>query len=185
MEEIQKDPFTDYEDILCRDGKKRRVYPAKLKYKDVIRKMTPKFNDLVILENIGFSDDDDMYVNDAWDSMMEVLRLAFDEKYSVEEIEDFLDFSSVPKVFEIFYGISSLKKETPKDNGVTEWDKLYASIVQNTSLTHEDVMNLTIPQLEYLLDGCEKNNKDNDNNSADTLEGADAIQFLINSGELK
>ena len=48
----QKDPFTAYEEIMCRDGVKRRVYPAKLKYKDLIRKLSPKFNDVFILENI-------------------------------------------------------------------------------------------------------------------------------------
>lgn len=110
MEEI-KDPFTAYEDILCRDGKKRRVYPAKLKHKDMIKKLSPKFNDMFVLENIGF-DDNDEYSKEAWDAMMELLVLAFDEKYTKEEIEEFLDFDSVAKVFEIFYGLSSLKKKT-------------------------------------------------------------------------
>ena len=108
--EIQKDPFTAYEEVECRDGVKRRVYPAKLKYKDLIMKMTPKFNDIFILENI-FNDLGDNNTNEAWDSMMQLLVLAFDEKYTVEEIEDFLDLNSVPKVFEIFYGLSCLKKK--------------------------------------------------------------------------
>ena len=42
---------------------------------------------------------------------MELLVLAFDEKYTREEIEEFLDFSIAPKVFEVFYGLSSLKKK--------------------------------------------------------------------------
>lgn len=113
MEEIQKDPFTDYEDILCRDGKKRRVYPAKLKYKDLIRQKTTKFNDAFILENILGAEriDTDKYNDEAWDCMMDMLVLAFDEKYNKEQIEDFLDLDIVPKVFEIFYGLSSLKKK--------------------------------------------------------------------------
>ena len=44
MTEI-KDPFTAYEDVECRDGITRRIYPAKLKHKDQIRKLTPLFND--------------------------------------------------------------------------------------------------------------------------------------------
>lgn len=108
--EIVKDPFTAYEEIECRDGVKRRVFPAKLKYKDMIMKLTPKFNDVFIMENI-FNDLGDEDTNEAWDSMMALLVLAFDEKYTREEIEDFLDFDSVPKVFEIFYGLSSLKKK--------------------------------------------------------------------------
>lgn len=49
-----------------------------------------------------------------------------------------------------------------------------------------DVVNLSIPQLEYLLDGCNKNNKDIENkaNKTESLEGADAIQYLIDSGEI-
>ena len=52
MEEIKVDPFSQYEEVLCRDGIKRRIYPAKLKHKDLIKKLTPKFNDIFILENV-------------------------------------------------------------------------------------------------------------------------------------
>lgn len=115
MEEITKDPFTQYEEVLCRDGIKRRVYPAKLKYKDLIRKETPKFNDVFILENVfGLSDEHTEIIDDSWDAMMNLLVIAFDEKYTKEEIEEFLDFDTVPKVFEIFYGLSSLKKKQAK-----------------------------------------------------------------------
>ncbi len=51
MTEI-KDPFTAYEDVECRDGITRRIYPAKLKHKDQIRKLTPLFNDFAIIDNI-------------------------------------------------------------------------------------------------------------------------------------
>ena len=112
MEEIKVDPFSQYEEVLCRDGIKRRIYPAKLKHKDLIKKLTPKFNDIFILENVfGISSVDTNNANDSWDAMMELLVLAFDEKYTKEEIEEFLDFSIAPKVFEVFYGLSSLKKK--------------------------------------------------------------------------
>lgn len=105
------DPFTAYEDVMCRDGVKRRVYPAKLKYKDLIRKLTPKFNDVFILENIITDGANDTEVDEAWNAMLDLLFLAFDEKYTKEEITEWLDLDSVPKVFEIFYGLSSLKKK--------------------------------------------------------------------------
>ena len=112
MEEIKVDPFSQYEEVLCRDGIKRRIYPAKLKHKDLIKKLTPKFNDIFILENVfGISSVDTNNANDSWDAMMELLVLAFDEKYTREEIEELLDFSIAPKVFEVFYGLSSLKKK--------------------------------------------------------------------------
>lgn len=112
MAEVTKDPFTQYETVLCRDGQERRIYPAKLKYKDLIKKLTPKFNDVFILENVfGIGDEDKELVSESWNAMMDLLVLAFDEKYTKEEIENFLDFNSVPYVFEVFYGLSSLKKK--------------------------------------------------------------------------
>lgn len=111
MEETKVDPFTVYEEVECRDGIKRRVYPAKLKYKDLIKELTPKFNDIFVMDNIFGMGDDDREVNEAWEAMMRMLEIAFDEKYTQEEIQEWLDFNTVPKVFEIFYGISALKKK--------------------------------------------------------------------------
>lgn len=49
----------------------------------------------------------------------------------------------------------------------------------------KDIGDLTIPQLEYLMDGFDKNSKEADKMTKGTLEGADAIQYLIDSGDLK
>ena len=43
--------------------------------------------------------------------MLEILVLAFDERYSKEEIEGFLDLALARQVFTVFYDISSLKKK--------------------------------------------------------------------------
>lgn len=110
MTTIKPDPFTSYTDVVCRDGIERRVYPAKLKYKDKLRDLTTKFNDTYIIGNLFSFDADGKQNTEAWDSMMEVLELAFDGKYTKDEIEDFLDLGLARKVFEIFYDISSLKK---------------------------------------------------------------------------
>ena len=110
MEEIKVDPFSQYEEVLCRDGIKRRIYPAKLKHKDLIKKLTPKFNDIFILENVfGISSVDTNNANDSWDAMMELLVLAFDEKYTREEIEEYCEINKLdslnwlPFLFIIFY----------------------------------------------------------------------------------
>ena len=112
MTEI-KDPFTAYEDVECRDG---RIYPAKLKHKDQIRKLTPLFNDFAIIDNI-FSFDTTAenggvdYTDTAWNAMLDILVLAFDEKYKREQIEEFLDLALARRGFEVFYDISSFKKK--------------------------------------------------------------------------
>lgn len=53
-------------------------------------------------------------------------------------------------------------------------------------MTTKDIMELTIPQLEYILEGCKKNNEEieKQTNNGKTYEGADAIQYLIDSGEM-
>ena len=110
MTTIKPDPFTSYTEIVCRDGIERRIYPAKLKYKDKLRDLTTKFNDTFIIGNLFSFDSDGKQNTEAWDAMMDVLELAFDKKFTKTEIEDFLDLSLARKVFEVFYDISSLKK---------------------------------------------------------------------------
>lgn len=43
--------------------------------------------------------------------MLDILVLAFDEKYKREQIEEFLDLALARQVFTVFYDISSLKKK--------------------------------------------------------------------------
>ena len=47
------------------------------------------------------------------------------------------------------------KKSDVKEK--TEWRNLFASIVQNTSMTMEDIGNLRINQMEDLLEGMNEN----------------------------
>ena len=46
-----------------------------------------------------------------------------------------------------------------------------------------DVMELSIPQLEYVLAGCKKNNEEMQAQDSSTY--ADAIQYLIDSGQIE
>lgn len=48
-------------------------------------------------------------------------------------------------------------------------------------------MEMSIPQLEFIMQGCHKNAKDIEKgmNQVDTLEGADAIKYLMQTGEIK
>lgn len=51
-----------------------------------------------------------------------------------------------------------------------------------------DVMELTIPQLEYILTGCKKNNDDMNKEikggKSGKMEDKDAIQYLIDSKQV-
>lgn len=46
-----------------------------------------------------------------YNAMMEIMILAFGEKYSLQEIEQFLDVEMVDEILEVFYGISGYKKK--------------------------------------------------------------------------
>ena len=108
--------------IKCTDGKERQIFPAKVKHKDLIRHYTARFNSSVAIANIMAVDNEKITAsNDAnaemlfddkpYDAMMEILRLAFGEKYSVEEIEEFLDVEMIYEVLDVFYGLSGFKKK--------------------------------------------------------------------------
>ena len=53
-----------------------------------------------------------------------------------------------------------------------------------------DIMNLTIPQLEYILDGFKKNSEEMEKElnskkpKGEVMQDADAIQYLIKSGQV-
>ena len=53
-----------------------------------------------------------------------------------------------------------------------------------------DLMELTIPQLEYILDGFKKNNDEMEKElngkkpKGEVMQDADAIQYLIKSGQV-
>ena len=53
-----------------------------------------------------------------YEAMMELLVLAFGEKYTREEIEGFVDVAMIPKIFDVFFatsGYGEAKKKTKKD----------------------------------------------------------------------
>ena len=55
--------------------------------------------------------------------------------------------------------------------------------MQNTSLTPDDIGELSIPKIEALFDAFEECNKnDGSPKSKDRLEDKDALRFLIDSG---
>lgn len=57
-----------------------------------------------------------------------------------------------------------------------------AGLVANTSMTPDDVLELTIEQVEGILDGFRRNNSTEETKSSDRLEDADALKFLLANG---
>ena len=112
--------------VRCSDGKEREIFPAKIKDREKIRHFSVKFNSTMAILNILAPDNEkieraeknqeeiiaeNMFANEPYDAMMEIMKLAFGEKYSIEELEEFLDVESIAEILEIFYGMSNLKKK--------------------------------------------------------------------------
>ena len=112
--------------IKCRDGKDREVFPAMIKDRKKVQHFTSKFrSDMAIMnimtpdmerieaakraeEDVDFSE---MFTDEPYNAMMEILVMAFGNKYTSDEIETFVDFAMVPEILDIFYGISGYKKK--------------------------------------------------------------------------
>lgn len=54
---------------------------------------------------------EDMFSEEPYQAMMEIIKLAFGDKYSISEIEEWLDVAMIPEILEIFNGISNYKKK--------------------------------------------------------------------------
>lgn len=190
------DKFTTFAIVVDRNGREHKVYPALLKHKEELRYLTPKFDDTFILLNFLTPkvdengrietdfDDNVEYSDNAYEAMMEVLVMAFNHKYKKEEIESFIDIAMIPKILEVFYDLSGYQKKNNDGNiKDVEWDTLYASLLQNTSLNMKDIMALSIPQLEMLIDGISKNNQKAQEiiDGNETGDAKDLLTYLDNN----
>ena len=108
--------------VKCTDGKEREIFPAKIKHKDKIRHYTVEFNSTAAIINImavdnekiskAQEDNNEIYFDETpYNAMMEILVLAFGEKYTAEQIEEFVDVEMIGVILDVFYGISGYKKK--------------------------------------------------------------------------
>lgn len=108
--------------IKCRDGLDREIFPALIKDKNRIRHFATKFKSDIAIMNLITPDikkieqgkdvsELEIFSDEPYNAMMELLYLAFGEKYTKEEIEGFVDVSMVAKIIDIFFGISGYKKK--------------------------------------------------------------------------
>ena len=125
---VDKDNF-----VMCRDGKEREVFPALIKDKNKIRHYITKFRtDMAILNilspdleklgnlqsvsevNTDVEKVEDDFSDEPYNAMMEMLVMAFGNKFTQEEIEGFVDVAMIPDILDIFFGISGYKKKAAK-----------------------------------------------------------------------
>ena len=113
----------EHDFVECRDGKEREIFPFRIKDKDKVRHFSAEFNsdamimsiltpDLKKIKENKDLDVESMFSDKPYHALMEILILAFGEKYTEDEILEWIDESTVPAILESFYMISGVKKKT-------------------------------------------------------------------------
>ena len=104
--------------IKCRAGEEREIFPALIKHKNRIRHFALKFkSDMAIMNilapDLNFKGEkmEDAFLDEPYNAMMEILVMAFGEKYTKKEIESFVDVEMIPEILDVFFGISGYKKK--------------------------------------------------------------------------
>lgn len=111
--------------IKCRDGKDREIFPALIKDRKRIQHFIVKFRtdmailnllspDLAKVAEIGDFEAETAFSDEPYNAMMEMLVMAFGDKYTVEQLEEFVDVAMVPKIFDVFFAISGYKEDAKK-----------------------------------------------------------------------
>lgn len=58
-----------------------------------------------------------------------------------------------------------------------------AGLVSNTSMTPDNVLDLSVPQVEGILEGIQRlNSTDESKGTTNRLEDADALKFILSNG---
>ena len=79
------------------------------------------------------------------------------------------------------FGYIAIKKKHDGNVEEPEWHKLYAAASEHLNIPPDKLIDYTIPQIEYLLEGWAENNKSPDDSSSEgkVIEGDAAIKFLM------
>lgn len=112
----------EHDFVECKDGKEREIFPFPIKDKDKVRHFAMNFNTDVMamviltpdLDKINKNTDvkaEDLFSDKPYNALMELLILAFGEKYTEDEILSWIDESTIPAIIESFFMVSGVKKK--------------------------------------------------------------------------
>ncbi len=164
---METNTISMYETVIDRNNKKHKVFSVRFKDLQIVTSFTEKYNpDFLTMYLLApVSEDGEVardkdgnidYNNGFKDDLLEIIECALDYRESREQIEEWLDMAIAKEIINTFLGMSQFKKKSDVKEK-TEWRNLFASIVQNTSMTMEDIGNLRINQMEDLLEGMNEN----------------------------
>ena len=117
----------EHDFVECKDGREREIFPFRIKDKDKVRHFASEFNSEALVMTIltpdlnrvnnknGIKDEMDvatLFTDKPCHALMEILVLAFGEKYTEDEILEWIDESTIPAILESFFMVSGVKKKT-------------------------------------------------------------------------
>ena len=70
--------------------------------------------DLAKMAEIDEKEAESAFSDEPYNAMMEMLVMAFGNKYTAEEIEQWVDVAIIPKIFDVFFAVSGYKDATKK-----------------------------------------------------------------------
>lgn len=171
-------PFIKQYGITLEDGKYIRIHPVKIGDLEMAALMLNQFNtDYGIKNFINF---DGTANSETYESMMEFVKYA--TKQYEEDILEWLNVENLRVLTNYFKEISQYKTDANNKGNPIEWDILFASMLENTSLNMDDILSLTVSQLEYILEGFTKKNQRVEDNDSNVLTGTAAIEALKKMG---
>lgn len=171
-------PFIEQYGITLEDGKYIQIHPAKIGDLEKVAERLSKFNPDYGVKN--FINIDGTINRETYESMIEFAKYA--TKQSEEDILVWLNAENLRVLTNYFKEISQYKTDANNKGNSIEWDILFASMLENTSLNMNDILSLTVSQLEYILGGFTKKNKKAENNDSNVLTGKAAIEALKKMG---
>ena len=190
---MDENTISMYKTVKDRNGKKHKVFSVRFKDVQTVTSFTEKYSPeyftqyllAPVFDEEGVVKDKDGnidYGNGFYEDLVEVILLALDNRETREQVDEWLDMTLAREIIYVFLDLSTMKKDTENDKKGASWDRLFASIVSNTSMTMEDIGNLRVNQLEGLLNGINENAEEMDREfkgEKKPLQGDDAIRALM------
>lgn len=178
------DVYTAFEVIEDRNGNEHFIYAAMLDWKDKIRYFMKKLDhpDILAYDILKPKVNHDgsisrTYSDEGYEAILEMIYLAVNKKETKEEIRRWLDLRTARQIIDVFLDVSHYKRTgSSEQEQEPEWNRLIAFLIQETSLTLQDIKQMSIPEIEATIEGINKNNKQQE--TKEQLTGVDAIQAL-------
>lgn len=176
--------------VIDEHGNKHYVYPMKIDDYYIVQDLFANIDDYMIANNLPIIETDEetgetILNTEKYDSMMDLLEFALKEKRI--DIEKWMDIKQIRDVLAKYRLISSLivkLEKAEQEAGIIDFNVIFAGLTQHTSLTRQEIKEMTFAELEELYEGIKITNETEDATTEKPLKGKDAVDELKRLGLL-